>query len=157
MAPDDVKKVIDMFEKTTNEAFRDCRKKPPITNMKKKVIGLLKKLKKDQKYIIIAANKNLGPCILDIKLYSNRCLGDHLNNKDVYEEVSPTDTLIIQEKSFRWICEHFTDTSNVISKSDRKFFKETLVGDRDAMNIQHLQKIIEFAYFYTIPKRHEKP
>lgn len=31
----DIKKAIDMFEKTTNEAFCDCQKKTPITNMKK--------------------------------------------------------------------------------------------------------------------------
>ena len=73
-----------------------------------------------------------------MELYINRCLGDHLNNKDVYEEVSKIDALIIQEKNFRWIFEYFIDTSNKIPESDRKIFKETLVGDGDAMNIQHL-------------------
>ena len=45
--PSDVKTVIDIFEKTTNEAFWDGQKKPPITNMKKRIINLLKQLKKD--------------------------------------------------------------------------------------------------------------
>ena len=48
-APRDVEDVINMFEKTTKKAFQDCRKKPPITNMKKRIINLLKQLKKDRK------------------------------------------------------------------------------------------------------------
>ena len=52
--------------------------------------------------------------------------------------------------------EYFIDTANKIFESDTKFFKETLVGDHDVMHIQHLQKTIEFAYFYTMPKIHQK-
>ena len=137
-APRDVETIIDMFEKATKEAFQDCRKKPPITQMKKRIISLLKQLKKDRKYVIIAADKNLGPCILDIELYISRCLGDHLGNTDIYEEVSPIDAMLIQENNFRWICEHFIDTANEIPESDRKFFKETLVGNRDVLDKQHL-------------------
>ena len=144
-----------MFKKATNEAIQDCRKKSPNTNMKKKIISLLKQLKKDRKYIIIAADKNLGPCILDIELYINRCLGDHLNNTDIYEEVSPIDAMIIQKNNFRWICEHFIDTANEIPKLDRTFFKETLVGDRNVLNKQHLRNTIEFAYFCAMPKMHK--
>jgi len=97
-----------------------------------------------------ARNTQINPVI-------NRCLEDHLNNKDVYGEVSKIDALIIKEKNIRWICEYFIDTSNEIPESDRKFFKETLLGDRNAMNIQHLQKTIEFAYFYALPKMHKEP
>ena len=156
-APKDVEDAIDMFEKAAKVAFQDCRKKPPITNMKKRIIDLLKQLKKDRKYIIIAADKNLGPCILDIELYISRCLGDHLDNTDIYEKVSTIDAMLIQENNFRWICAHFIDTANEIPVSDRKFFRETLVGDRDVLNKQHLRNTIEFAYFYAMPKMHKNP
>ena len=45
-------------------------------------------VKKDRKFIIIAAGKNLGPCILDIELYIIGCLGDHLNKANTYKEVT---------------------------------------------------------------------
>ena len=125
--------------------------------MKKSIIVLLKKLKKDRKFIIIAADKNLGPCIMDIELYITRCLKDHLNKSDTYEEVTEMDALLIQEDNFRWICKRFIDTTNEISDFDRKFFKETLIGERDATNRQHLKERISFAYFYAMPKMHKNP
>ena len=115
--------------------------------MKKRIISLLKQLKKDRKYIIIAADKNLGPCILDIEFYISRCLGDHLDNTDIYEEVSPIDAMLIQENNFRWICEHFIDTANEIPILDRKSFKETLVGDRDGWFLSTISKRF-FCYFF---------
>ena len=117
----------------------------------------MKKLKNDQKFIIIAADKNLGPCIMDIELYITRCLKDHLNKADTYEEVTEMDALLIQEDNFRWICKRFIDTTNEISDFDRKFFKETLIGERDATNRQHLKERISFAYFYAMPKMHKNP
>lgn len=40
---------------------------------------------------------------------------------------------------------------------DRKFFKDTLVGERDPFNMQHLHERILFAYFYAMPKIQQDP
>ena len=125
--------------------------------MKKSIIDLLKIQKKDQKFIIITADKNLGSCIMDIELRITRCLNDHLNKADTYEEVTEMDAILIQEDNFRWICEWFIDTTNEISDFDREFFKETLMGEQDATNRPHLKERILFAYFYVMPKMHKAP
>ena len=38
------------------------------------------KFKNNDKYIVIAANKNLDPCILEQSKYINRAIIEHLGN-----------------------------------------------------------------------------
>jgi hypothetical protein len=78
-APSKVEKAIDRFETTTTKAFEKSWKRAHIENLSQTKIDLLKKITTERKYIVVASDKNLGPCIIEIKQYINRCLTDHLN------------------------------------------------------------------------------
>jgi hypothetical protein len=64
-APRKIEKAINNFEETTNKAFQQSQKGPHVRNLDKTKIELLHTIRKERKYIIVAADKNLGPCILD--------------------------------------------------------------------------------------------
>ena len=72
---------------------------------------MLTQIKKEQKFIVIATDKNLGPAIMEINYYIQRCLTDHLNQTNTYKELSEMDTRILNEENFCFICTHFIDNS----------------------------------------------
>ena len=56
-------------------------KKTHIRNFEKSKIDILRAIRKEQEYIIVAADKNLGPCHLELDQYIERIFKAHLNNK----------------------------------------------------------------------------
>ena len=157
-APKKVETAIDTFEKKTTEAFKRSWKRPHIENLSAIKIDLLKKIKKERKYIVIASDKNLGPCIIEIKQYINRCLTDHLNNAATYKELPELEARLINDNNFRFICEHFIDNRKAtISKQAKAFFQNEILGMRDGQGIQYKLTSITFPYFYAMPKMHKTP
>ena len=43
-----------------------------------------------ERYIIIEADKNLGPCILEQETYIRRTLEEHLDNASNYNQITKT-------------------------------------------------------------------
>ena len=81
-----VETAMDSYEASVDTAFQNSWKKEHIVNLEEKKIDLLKRIKKERKYIVIATDKNLGPAIMEIEYYIHRCLTDHLDNKDTYKD-----------------------------------------------------------------------
>jgi hypothetical protein len=157
-APKQVENAMDTFEKTTTEAFKKSWKRPHVENLSKIKIDLLKKIKKERKYIVIASDKNLGPCIIEIKEYINRCLTDHLNNSDTYKELPELEARLINDQNFRFICKHFIDNKiATLTEQAKSFFKNEILGMRDGQGIQYKLINITFPYFYAMPKMHKTP
>ena len=86
-APRAIERAINNFETATKEAFRNSWKRPFIGNLEKKKIELLREIRKERKYIIVGADKNLGPCIIELDQYINKCLTVHLNSTTTYKEL----------------------------------------------------------------------
>lgn len=79
-----------------------------MSNLEKSKIGLLRAIRKERKYIVVAADKNLGPCMLEIEQCINMCLDDHINKKETHMEFTGLDAVILNEDNFHWVCKVFT-------------------------------------------------
>jgi hypothetical protein len=156
-----IEKAMDNFDTATKKAFEKSWAKPHIANIDKKRVDLLRKMKKERKYIVVAADKNLGPCIMEIEQYINRCLTDHLNITDTYKELPEIEARIINEENFRWVCKHFIDDPKAnLTKQARTFFILELFGGktfRDGYGKAYKLSRIGLPYFYILPKVHKTP
>ena len=93
---------------------------------------MLSRIKKERKFIVIATNKNLGPAIMKIDYYIQRCLTDHLDQTHTYKELSEMDARILNEENFRFICTHFIDNSKAtLTNQARIFFIRECLGFKD--------------------------
>ena len=157
-APRKIEKAINNFEEATKKAFQRSQKAKHVGNLDKTKIELLRTIRKERKYIIVAADKNLGPCILEIEQYINRCLNDHLDKKETYKELTELEAVILNENNFRWVCETFIDKPpKVLSEEDRKFFIDSIHGERDGLKRMHPKDCLGIPYFYAMPKMHKTP
>ena len=131
-APSVVEAAIHGFEEKTNTIFALERKKRflPIFDVNRSSIDLIRSIKKDQKLVITASDKGLGPTIMEINTYISRAFVNHLNNPTNYKEVLEIDAHLINETNNRWICERFIDCRQVDSVLDKEklFFQRSLCG-----------------------------
>jgi hypothetical protein len=131
---------------------------PPIFNLDKERIDLLRQVKKERKFIISATDKNLDPAIMEIDQYIERALKDHLDHAETYRELIEEEALLLNEANFRWICHEFIDfPPEELSKKDREYFLKTLCGFKDTDGVTLLKEKIQLPYFYILPKVHKKP
>ena len=89
-AREPIKDAMNDFEEATTEAFEKWHRGPPIFNLEKSRIDLLRKIKKERKLVITATDKKQGPAIMEIEQYTARVLTDHLNNTDMYRRNNGT-------------------------------------------------------------------
>ena len=157
-APREIERAINNFEQATKEAFNNSWKRPFVGNLEKKKIEMLRQIRKERKYIIVAADKNLGPCIIELEQYINKCMTVHLNATGTYKELIEMDARIMNEENFRWVCKEFIDNrKSKLTKQDRKFFIESIHGKRDGLNRMHPDEKLDLPYFYAMPKMHKDP
>ena len=97
-APRKIEKASNKFEEATRKAFQ---KRPHVGNLDKTKIELLRTIRKKRRFIIVAADKNLGLCILEIEQYIIRCLSNHLVKKETYKELIELEAVVLNEKNFR--------------------------------------------------------
>ena len=98
-APRKIEKAFNKFEEATRKAFQ---KRPHVGNLDKTKIELLRTIRKKRRFIIVAADKNLGLLhILEIEQHINRCLSNHLVKKETYKELTELEAVVLNEKNFR--------------------------------------------------------
>lgn len=59
-------------------------KRPFVSNITPNQRSLINDIKGNDDYIVIEADKNLGGAIMDVPIYTERGIKEHLGNKDVY-------------------------------------------------------------------------
>ena len=120
---------------------------------------MLSKIKKEQTFIVIATNKNLGPAIMEINYYIQRCLTDHLDQTNTYKELSEMGQCILNEEKFCFICAHFIDDSKgTITNQACTFFLRECLSFKDETNgVTWKKSSVTFPYFYMMPKVQKKP
>jgi hypothetical protein len=158
LVPKGIEAALDEFETTSTDTFKTYRMIPPILNLDKEQIGLLRQVKKERKFIISATGKNLGPAIMEIEQYIERAMIDHLDHTETYREPDEEEALLLNETNFRWIYHEFVDfPPEELSKKNREYFVETLCGIKDTDGVTLLKRKIQLPYFYILPKVHKQP
>ena len=154
-APRKIEKAFNKFEEATRKAFG---KRPQVGNLHKTKIELLRTIRKERKFIIVTADKNLGLCILEIEQYIKRCLSNHLVRKETYKEPTELEAAVLNENNFRWVCKVFNDKpQKAFSEEDPEFFIDSIHGKIDGFkrmhpkdslcipSFQEMQKMMQFA------------
>ena len=158
LAPAEIEDALDEFETNSSDTFKTYRMIPPIFNLEKERIDLLRQVKAMRQFVISATDKNLGPAIMETWQYIERALDDHLDNIETYRELDEEEALLLNEANFRWICHEFIDyPPTELSKKDREYFKKTLCGLIDKDGVTLMKEKIQLPYFYLLPKVHKKP
>jgi hypothetical protein len=94
----------------------------------------------------------LGPCILEIEQYINRCLDDHPTKKETYKELTELDAIIFNEENFCWVCKVFIDRPpKELPEDNRKLFIDSIRGKRDGLKIMHQKSSLGLPYFWRVP------
>ena len=86
---------INNYKSLVTTTFNNSWKQEHIVNLEEKKIKMLSQIKKEQKFVVIVTNKNLGPAIMKIDYYIQRCLTDHLKQTNTYKELSEMDAHIL--------------------------------------------------------------
>ena len=107
-APVLIERALATFESKIKMKQQDLRnrKRHPSMNLTHGGWNLVQHLKQHNDYVIVAGDKNLGPCILDRSVYINRGCSEHLGNKRNYKVLTREGALnrqqglIIQLRNF---------------------------------------------------------
>jgi hypothetical protein len=91
---------------------------------------LLQQLRNHKNFLVISADKNLGPCIIEREVYINRALTEHLNDSTTYRRLTDAEK-INKIYDLRRILDDFIKSNKAfLSKDDLKFLKRsTIVND----------------------------
>ena len=140
--PPDIRARVSHFLQTLRPSFK--RRSVP-SNLTKLQRRLLTTLRNSDEFIVLPADKNLGPCILERRIYTKRVLSDHLSDQETYSQLNKEEALARIKAVKQLIVDFVADHSDTISNLDRKFLKRSLdVPD-------------PLAYFYITAKVHKKP
>ena len=60
---------MNRFKVSITKAFENSWSRPHIVNLEEHKIDLLRLIKKERKFIVIATDKNLDPAIMEIEYY----------------------------------------------------------------------------------------
>jgi hypothetical protein len=115
----------------------------PATNITKLQQQQLNLLRNNEEFIILNADKNLGPCIIERKLYIQNVLSEHLKNGNTYTNLSETEA---------------TERINYFTAD----LNRTLTKYRTSMNdaeysyfVKSLRENHRIPQFYGMPKVHK--
>ena len=96
-AGEDIEDAIDAFETDVRRTQAQFNKKHA-KNISTRKYQLVISFRQHDRYIIIEADKNLGPCILEQETYIRRALEEHLGNTNNYQQITKTRAANIQQR-----------------------------------------------------------
>ena len=94
-APAPLELALQNFQTALHQQTRDnLSAQPRQHNLPASHQKLLQELSNNKDFTITATDKNLGPAILERSVYKQRCLSDHLEDKNTYQRLAPDDVTL---------------------------------------------------------------
>ena len=137
-----VRKRTENFIRRINGTFI---KKKTRNNMLPFQRAILASLRKNKKHVVFAADKNLGPCIIEREQYIHRALNDHLLDKTTYIQYTPYEARNKMQSITTYVESFISKYKPYLQKSDVKFLERTF------------EVIDPFPKFYITAKVHKCP
>lgn len=148
-APDDIEDAMNKFERDVLTEQKFCqRKRKQILNISVLQWELIQSLRKNDEYIVVEGDKNLGPCILERDHYIKRGCLDHLGNSTNYRELSMNEAMLQMRKLSYWM-------DGWIMKYMRK--KQLPLHERVFLIRSKRENPDQFARFRMTAKVHKTP
>jgi hypothetical protein len=133
---------IDSF---TKEMKRMFRKKRSRSNMLPHQLRLLSELTASKEFVVIQADKNLGPCILERNYYIERAFNDHLLDTTTYRQLTEYEARVEMTMIKKFLNNFMMRNKKFLPKSEVKFLKRTVEVDDP------------YPKFYLLAKIHKTP
>ena len=102
---------------------KNQKKASNLTHIQKSHISLLRS---NRDFVILNADKNLGPAIMEREAYIKRVLGEHLLDKNTYENISNERAEIIFEKTKEKTLKLLHKYKKFLSKPEFDYFMRSL-------------------------------
>ena len=119
---------------------RSCR-----SNLLPQQLSLLRSLQHDNRFVIINADKNLGPCITEKITYTKHVLNDHLLNRLNYQQLSCATATQLLQSTTDDISKWLTRYKSQLEPTTVQFLRRRLSQDQ------------AFSRFYCLAKVHKGP
>lgn len=88
-ASEDIEQALNNFEEAVlNDKQQTKQRRKVYSNLTPYHWDLIESLRNHDDYIIVEADKNLGPCLLDRQVYIERGCSEHLGNPTNYQEIT---------------------------------------------------------------------
>ena len=122
------------------------RTKPPTMNLLPHQRQALRTLRRQDTFLVVQCDKNLGPAVIEKDRYIKMAIRDHLRDTRTYKRLSETEADqkedYIRRQIQRWMKKH----KKVLSRSERRFLQHHLDTNE-----------FPFAVFYITMKVHKSP
>lgn len=143
----EVEKALNNFEARLDFEFRK-RSIRPGTNLSKVQQNALKFLRDNDKFVVLATDKNLGPAIIEKDEYIRKALKDHLSEPSTYRQLTDAEATTIQEANEKELRKIVTENTKWIYGPQNDFFVESLKDPENKLRTP---------IFYALPKIHKTP
>ena len=134
---------LNRFDIRMSQIFKRRNGKP---NLLPHQVRALKQLQKQSEFIVVNADKNLGPCVIELKRYIEMAFRDHLNDTKTYTRITKNNLKTQEVKIRKYVNDWMKEFKEELSKEERKF-------------IRHKTKECTefFPLFYLTMKVHKNP
>jgi hypothetical protein len=111
-----------LFIKRTKQLFVKKRSRSNLLPYQR---HLLMTLRNNKNFVIINADKNLGPCIIERQQYIDRALKDHLTDRTTYVRVTGNDKISKMYHIKQLLLRFIDSYKKILPPEDIKFLKRT--------------------------------
>ena len=151
MGNDDLETRLENFKKQLTKIVTENRTKLlcPTFNLSRTQYQTLHSLKNNKHIIVLLADKNLGPVIMDRKIYIERVVSEHLSDKITYEQLNEK----VAHSKLNELHERLTylfespsaNIQNALTETEHRYFHR-------ALHQEH-----RIPTFYGLVKIHKQP
>ena len=143
IAPPPIEGALKRFELSMLALFKN-KNKPKNTNLTKLQQNFLHYFTNHPEHVILQADKNLGPCVMNREDYISQCMKHHLSNEKCYKRISEEVPRAYINNSMEEFFEHVQQPGLEINNKDLAYLKEAA------------EIWTGMANFYCLPKVHNK-
>ena len=137
-----IKNFISQIQKEKEKLLKRNIKATNLTMLQQKHIKLLKN---NKDFIILMADKNLGPCIMERKEYIKSILNEHLNHHQTYTQLNNTQATTMLQNMRKTCISILSANVQQTTADEKKFFARQLQPE-----LNH-----RIPQFYGMPKVHK--
>ena len=134
------------------------------TNLNKLQLHALNQLQKNNDIIVLLADKNLGPVVMDKSTYINRVLSDHLNDITTYQQIEKYSAIYTLNKLRAQLKQLFLlpppnqKPTNLYSSNQYKIDRDNLQDyERHFLGTNLYDESSRIPIFYGLIKVHKNP
>lgn len=143
-APEPIEEAITQFQSGLQQLI-NTNQQPRRSNIPTTTRQALRQLRKDDRFIVVPSDKNLGPAVMERSTYITRSLKDHLLDPNTYKRLLPEEATVAIETSVTAMKTLLQEHWDSLTEHEQTYFNRCFKLDHRTPQ------------FYTTPKVHKSP